>query len=133
MSAPHEKLPLWRQAARLAEAVYATTARFPDSEKSGLTSTMRKAVAEFAADIAALAASDVPDTILTGLREQQRILARLQSHLALARRLRFVGRGPARRLARQFHRYHAALEAECRALEHLIADLGTNDELRLAA
>lgn len=133
MSAPHEKLPLWRQAARLTEAVYATTARFPDSEKSGLSGSMRKAAADLAAEIAALSACDDAQPILTGLREQQRTVCRLQSHLALARRMGFVRRGPARRLARHFRRYDAALDLECQALQQILDTPAEDPKLRLAA
>lgn len=133
MSAPHEKFPLWRHAARLTVHVYTVTARFPDTERSGLTGGMRTLAATLAADLAALSETDDDAEALTALRRQRQAMRRLQSHLTLARRLRFTSWYQARQLHRRIERYHAMLDATCHVIEDHLSDDGETSAMRLAA
>lgn len=109
MSAPHEKSPIWQQAARLAVHVYAVTARFPDTERSGLIGGMRAIATGLAADLAAMSEIDDPAEAGDILHRQQQAVRRLQSHLAVARRLRFVCWFHAHRLNRRIQHYYHTL------------------------
>jgi len=47
-----EKLEVWQDAKQLAVLVYRTTSTFPDEEKYGLTSQMRRAIVSVSSNIA---------------------------------------------------------------------------------
>mgnify|MGYP002626581671 CR=1 FL=1 len=47
-----EKLEVWKNAIQLADAIYRATKRFPDDERYGLTSQLRRAGVSIAANIA---------------------------------------------------------------------------------
>ncbi len=49
---PFEKLEVWHQAIDFADAVYRLTRTFPDDERFGLTSQMRRAAVSVASNIA---------------------------------------------------------------------------------
>lgn len=48
----YKELEVWQKAVRLATELYGLTGRFPDTEKFGLVSQIRRAVASVAANIA---------------------------------------------------------------------------------
>jgi len=48
----YKELDVWQKAVRLAMEVYRATSRFPDTEKFGLTSQMRRAATSIPANIA---------------------------------------------------------------------------------
>jgi four helix bundle protein len=48
----HTELEVWREARRIAGDVYRMTARFPDSERFGLSAQMRRAAVTIASNIA---------------------------------------------------------------------------------
>ena len=84
------KLKVWKAAQHLTLLIYRSTARFPDSERYGLTSQMRRAANSISANLAEGCGR-------TGDREQARFAriaagsaAELESHLFLARRLRLL-------------------------------------------
>jgi four helix bundle protein len=56
----HRDLRAWKQAIELVSAVYAVTANFPETERYGLTSQMRRAAVSVPADIAEGAARSGP-------------------------------------------------------------------------
>ncbi len=47
-----EKLEVWRKAIELADQIYAVTRLFPDNERFGLTSQMRRAAVSISSNIA---------------------------------------------------------------------------------
>ena len=49
---PFEKLEVWQKTVGFAEAVYRLTKKFPDNERFGLTSQMRRAAVSIASNIA---------------------------------------------------------------------------------
>ena len=49
---PFEKLEVWQKAVGFADAVYRLTRKFPDDERFGLTSQMRRAAVSVASNIA---------------------------------------------------------------------------------
>ncbi|MDN5780638.1 MAG: four helix bundle protein [Luteimonas sp.] len=52
MKRPHERLEVWRDAMDLVEAVYRFSGKFPDSERFGLTSQIRRAAVSIPSNIA---------------------------------------------------------------------------------
>jgi four helix bundle protein len=49
---PHEDLEVWREAMNLVELVYEFSAQFPDTERFGLTSQVRRAAISIPSHIA---------------------------------------------------------------------------------
>ncbi|MGO4780346.1 four helix bundle protein, partial [Lysobacter sp. 2RAB21] len=49
---PHEGLEVWRDAMDLVETIYRFSARFPDSERFGLTSQLRRAAISIPSNVA---------------------------------------------------------------------------------
>src|SRR5690349_17355698 len=49
---PFEKLEVWQKSIEFADSVYRLTKRFPDDERFGLTSQMRRAAVSIASNIA---------------------------------------------------------------------------------
>jgi len=52
MTGPYQNLKVWQKAMNLTEAVYELTNKFPDEEKFGLTSQMRRSASSIPANIA---------------------------------------------------------------------------------
>lgn len=83
-------LAVWRKAHELAVAVYAATADFPNSERFGLTSQMRRAAVSIAANIAEGSARDGDADTKRFLQISLASAAELHAELLLARDLMFV-------------------------------------------
>ena len=49
---PHRRLVLWQKSVALSKVIYETTNKFPDSEKYGLISQLRRAIVSVSANIA---------------------------------------------------------------------------------
>jgi four helix bundle protein len=49
---PHQKLIVWQEAIQLIKKIYSTTMKFPENEKFGLTSQLRRAAVSVACNIA---------------------------------------------------------------------------------
>jgi len=95
---PFAQLGVWRQALRLAKAVYRATWRFPAEEKSGLTATLRRTAAGIGAKIADAAGRDDRAALTKALEDGRGSLREIVSYLTLAERLRFTNRFRTHRL-----------------------------------
>ena len=86
--ASYRDLRVWSQSMDLAEACYAATARFPQSEIYGLTAQLRKASVSIPANIAEGNGRENTGSYIQFLRVAQGSL--LETHLILARRIGFL-------------------------------------------
>jgi four helix bundle protein len=91
---PHEKLEVWRDAMQLVEAVYRFSARFPDSERFGLCSQIRRAAVSVPANIAEGAARRSKAEYVRFLSIARGSLSELDTHVQIAQRLGFASAEP---------------------------------------
>ncbi len=91
----HERLDVWRDAMSLVEAVYRHSARFPDSERFGLTAQIRRAAISVPSNIAEGAARKSTLEYLRFLSVARGSLSELDTQLQIATRLGFADADPA--------------------------------------
>ena len=92
---PHEGLEVWREAMTLVEAIYACSARFPDAERFGLTSQIRRAAVSVPSNIAEGAARRSTPEFQRFLSIARGSLSELDTQLQIAVRLNYVDVTPA--------------------------------------
>jgi four helix bundle protein len=107
----------WQRGMVLAEAVYAATATFPDSERFGLTSQMRRAAVSIPSNIAEGHARQKRADYLKYLRTARGSLAELSTQRELAERLGLARPDP--QLAELVNEEARILQALIRSLEHV--------------
>ncbi|HZX72624.1 MAG TPA: four helix bundle protein [Rhodanobacter sp.] len=87
---PHEGLQVWQDAMDLVEAIYRISADFPDSERFGLTSQLRRAAISVPSNIAEGAARRSTPEYLRFLSMARGSLSELDTQLQIAERLAYV-------------------------------------------
>ena len=112
---PHERLDVWQDAMSLVEAVYRLTAQFPDSERFGLVSQMRRAAVSIPSNIAEGAARRSTSEYLRFLSIARGSLAELDTQIQIASRLALAT--PSADVEDTLHRTFARLNALLLALE----------------
>ena len=83
----YQDLEVWRKSLELAEMVYRLSARFPSSEKFGMTVQVRRSACSIAANIAERAARRGAREFLQFLGIASGSLAETETYLILASRL----------------------------------------------
>lgn len=84
---PHERLDVWKKAIDLVVSIYRTTDKFPDREKYGLTSQIRRASVSISANIAEGAARTSPKEFLHFLSNAQGSASEVSTELLIATRI----------------------------------------------
>jgi four helix bundle protein len=85
-------LDVWQRAIELVESVYLLTAKFPPTEKFGLTSQIQRAAVSIAANIAEGYGRSHRGDYLHHLSISRGSLMEVETHLTLAARLKLVSR-----------------------------------------
>ena len=111
---PHEGLDVWRDAMDLVEAVYHLSSEFPDCERFGLTSQMRRAAVSIPSNIAEGAARKSRADYVRFLAIARGSLSELDTQLQIAYRLGFAA--PAEDTDALVDRLFARLTAQMKAL-----------------
>ena len=88
----YRELDVWRAAMDLVEAVYVLTTTFPPSERYGLTPQLRRAAVSIAANIAEGYGRSHRGDYLHHLSISRGSLMEVETHLALAVRLKLASR-----------------------------------------
>jgi four helix bundle protein len=91
---PHEGLDVWQEAMSLVETIYACSSRFPDSERFGLTSQIRRSAVSIPSNIAEGAARKSKLELIRFLSIARGSLSELDTQLQIAVRLKFVDLQP---------------------------------------
>jgi four helix bundle protein len=86
----HRDLVVWHLGLDLANRVYAVTARFPDSEKWGLVSQLRRAAVSVPSNIAEGSARGRTREFIHSLRIARGSLAEVETQLRIAERLGYL-------------------------------------------
>ncbi|MEO8002957.1 MAG: four helix bundle protein [Arenimonas sp.] len=111
----HKELQVWQDAMLLVEHIYRLTSSFPDQEKYGLTSQMRRAAVSVPSNIAeGVARSSLPD-YLRFLAIARGSLSELDTQIDIAFRLSYAPSDT--ELAELVQRVFAKLNALIRALD----------------
>ena len=86
----HQELRVWQQTMDLVEHVYTLTKTFPDDEKFGLTSQMRRCAVSVPSNIAEGAARGSTQEFIRFLYISQGSLSELETQLLIAQRLNYL-------------------------------------------
>jgi four helix bundle protein len=87
---PHKQLILWTESILFIEEIYKVSLRFPDSERFGLTSQLRRASVSIAANIAEGAARFSKKEFLYFLSISAGSLSEVDTLLTIASRLGYI-------------------------------------------
>jgi len=84
---PHARLAVWQEAMGLVEMIYGLSSKFPDAERFGLTSQMRRAAVSVPSNIAEGAARRSTPEYQRFLSIARGSLSELDTHVQIAARL----------------------------------------------
>lgn len=90
MKRPHEKLKVWQLSVALVSRLYTLTGKFPDAERYGLISQIRRSGVSIPANIAEGAARGSDAEYLRFLRISRGSLSELETLLLIAKNLCFI-------------------------------------------
>ncbi|MCH7917245.1 MAG: four helix bundle protein [Planctomycetes bacterium] len=90
MNRAHKKLAVWQGAVHLATQLYKQTESFPDSEKFGLVSQLRRAGVSVPSNIAEGAARNSDRDFLRFLNMANGSLSEIDTQLEIARQLNYL-------------------------------------------
>lgn len=93
MDRRHKNLTVWQDAIELVTQVYRATSSFPDDEKFGLTSQMRRAAVSVASNIAESAARNTDKDFLRFLYMARGSLAELETQIQISVNLQLLKYG----------------------------------------
>jgi len=114
----HHDLDVWKLAMDLAVEIYALTAKFPQEEKYGLSSQLRRATVSISANIAEGYGRETTGAYIQFLRIAQGSTREMQSLLELSKRLDFVKHDSAKQVNAVAIRVSKMLRALIRSLEY---------------
>jgi four helix bundle protein len=87
---PHEKLQVWNRSMDYVKEVYELTNRFPDTERYGLTSQMRRAAVSIPCNIAEGAARKTRKEYMQFLYVSRGSVSELETLLGISKRLNLI-------------------------------------------
>ena len=118
----YQELDVWQVGMALAEACYRTTRKFPNDERYGLTSQIRRAATSIPANVAEGYGRENTGSYIQFLRISQGSTKELETHIELARRNEILGGDDA-----------AALQHECERVSKMLRNLIRALQAKLAA
>jgi len=116
---PHKRLEVWKKAIELTVLIYKITDSFPELERFGLISQMRRAVNSIASNIAEGAARQTKKEFAQFLHNAQGSLSELDTQNIIAKRLGYLSEDV-------FKKVEIELDSEDRMLTGLIKSLRRN-------
>ena len=114
---PHEKLKVWQLSVAFVSRLYALTAKFPDAERYGLISQIRRAGISIPANIAEGAARGSDADYLRFLRISRGSLSELETLLLIAKNLRLIGEADCSSLLKECEAIGSLIEGLARRLK----------------
>ncbi|MEX2219599.1 MAG: four helix bundle protein [Phycisphaerales bacterium] len=110
----------WRKAVAMVKEIYRLTQSFPDSERFGLSSQLRRAAVSIPSNIAEGFARGTTADYLRFLRIARGSLAEVQTQLVIAHELGFLG--STGQLSDQIAEVDRVLQGLIRSLEHKLRE-----------
>lgn len=101
MGKPHHNLEVWKRALNFVTEIYKVTAGFPNDEKFGLVSQMRRAAVSIPSNIAEGAARNSKKEFINFLHIAQGSAAELETQILISRNLDFVSQSQANPLLQE--------------------------------
>ena len=89
---PHHKLEIWQRSIDFVSRIYKVTETFPDNEKFGLISQIRRAAISIPSNIAEGAGRNSPKEFIQFLGVAQGSTAELETQLIIARNLNYINK-----------------------------------------
>ena len=89
MARPHHKLEVWKRSLHFVTKIYKITAKYPNEEKFGLVSQMRRAAVSIPSNIAEGAARNSKKEFINFLHIAQGSAAELETQILISRNLEF--------------------------------------------
>ena len=86
----HKDLDVWKLGIEMVKMIYKITAQFPEAEKYGLTSQLRRAAVSFPSNIAVGAARKSTKEYLQFLYFSQGSIAEIDTQIIIAKELKFI-------------------------------------------
>ena len=115
----HKNLDVWKKSIQLVLDLYRMTVTFPDEERFGLTSQIRRAAASIPANIAEGCARGSTKEYVKFLAISRGSAAELETHVFIASKLGYLGNAQAEKveaeisdIARMLNRLISALKAK---------------------
>ena len=90
MGKPHHNLEVWKRSLDFVTKIYKVTTKFPNEEKFGLVSQMRRAAVSIPSNIAEGAARNSKKEFINFLHIAQGSAAELETQILISRNLNFV-------------------------------------------
>jgi len=90
---PHHKLALWNKSIDFVTEIYKLTAAFPETEKYGLTSQLRRAAISIASNISEGAARESKKEFLNFLSIAQGSASEIETQLIISNKLGYADKG----------------------------------------
>ncbi len=110
MSRPHEKLEGWKKGIGVVTEIYALTKRFPDSEKFGIVSQLRRAAVSVPTNVAEGAARHNDREFLQFLYISSGSLSEIDTLLTISKELNYMIEGQYGKLKEQAGEVSAMLQ-----------------------
>jgi four helix bundle protein len=117
MEKPHKKLNVWQAAMKATQMVYKLTVKFPEEEKFGLVSQMRRAAVSIPCNIAEGAARQGKKEFKNFLSMAQGSLSELDTQLELSVLLEYLTKENIEEIAGQLMRIDKMLTGLIRSLK----------------
>lgn len=119
---PHHNLDVWKKAVDFVVDVYKITDTFPNEEKFGLTSQIRRASVSIAANIAEGAARKSTKEFVNFLSISQGSTSEVETELLISFRLNYLNEDNYRKLFTSLDEIGKMLTGLCNHLKTKIAD-----------
>jgi len=119
----YKELDVWQKAVRLAIEVYRVTSRFPDAEKFGLISQLRRAATSIPANIAEGWGRGTTKEYIQFLLIARGSLMEVETHAIISRHLHYLGQEQLVALQRQIEEVGKMLNGLIQSLRVLHAPL----------
>ena len=113
---PHKKLEVWRKSVQLTLMIYRLTEKFPENEKFGLISQMRKAAVSIASNIAEGAARNTRKEFIHFLHNARGSLSELDTQMIICNELAYFGDNTLKQLDEEMEAVSKLLGGLIRAL-----------------
>lgn len=117
LSGGHRDLDVWRESMTVATEIYSVTRRFPDDEKFGLVSQMRRATVSIPANIAEGYGRETSGAFIQFLRIAQGSAKELETLIELSKQLGFLSSADAETVELRNFRVAKMLRALIRTIE----------------
>lgn len=114
----YRQLEVWQKAVALVTEIYQITRSFPREELYGLTSQVRRSAVSIPANIAEGWGRNMTRDYVQFLRVARGSLLELETHLVIAKNLKFIEAITLQRSAEQTQEINRMLNGLIRSLEH---------------